>query len=218
MRRRAIAVLISAFLVSSFASAEEPVRAASADVSAPGDGPFVHNWFFRTLLGLGDVPDLPANDRTGNAVLTAELGAHPLQGAFATGFSITNATDWKGSWEVVTPGLFGQIDLTYIFLSGFWAYPPPRDFCFRIALGTRLGVGFSESSRPSQPGQLTLQYAPSYALWRPELMSFADVDWPLGRARRYAIVLRGAIDTSVNLSALFRWSGSLGVSMAWGSP
>jgi hypothetical protein len=176
--------------------------------------PFVHDWFFRGLVGAGSVPNLPTDDRTGNMVLTAEVGAHPLQGAFATGFSLSNASDWKGHWSVVTPGLFGQLDLTYLLLSGLWAYQPQRDFPFRLAVGSRLGLGVSESFRPSD-GLPADTYAPAYRLLRVELMSFLDLDIPLTADRHYALVARAAVDTPVNVSSVFRWSGSVGISSAW---
>jgi hypothetical protein len=183
--------------------------------------PFVRNWFFRTMGGAGSAPDLPADDRSFDVVVTAEIGAHPLQGAFATGLSVSDTTDAAGHWSVVTPGLFGQIDLTYVFLSGLWAYAPPASFPFRLAIGSRLGMGVSESFRPN--GLPAATYAPAYGLIRPELMSFFDVGVPLSFVdasspfwRRYAVVARASVDTAINVSTLYRWSGSIGLAVAWG--
>jgi hypothetical protein len=213
---RVLALVLAQVLLPALAAADES-PAGGACASSCGQPPFVHDWFFRGLVGAGSVPNLPTDDRTGNMVLTVEVGAHPLQGAFATGFSLSNASDWKGYWSVLTPGLFGQVDLTYLFLSGLWAYAPPRDFFFRLAVGSRLGLGVSESFRPSN-GLPADTYAPAYQLLRTELMSFLDLDIPVTSDRRYALVARAAVDTPVNVSSVFRWSGSLGISSAWSSP
>jgi hypothetical protein len=202
---------LALMLVSGVASADP--KASCGDQC--GTAPFVYDWYVRALVGLGSVPNLPYDDRTGNTVVTTEIGFHPLKAAFSSGFSMSNAADWNGLWNVLTPGLFAQLDLTYILLSGLWAYPPPRSFPLRIAVGGRFGLGISNSFRPTA-GLPVDMFAPEYELLRPELMSYLDFDYALSSDRRYAVVFRMAVDTAVNLSQVFRWSGSVGLSSAWG--
>jgi hypothetical protein len=196
-----------------------------AGVLAPGlcfaqeSAPFARVWTARTLVGVGSVPRLPSDDRTGNFVMTAEVGHHPFPdgkegGALCTGFSLSSATDFYGLWHVVTPGLFAKLDLTYIFLSGLWAYPlepDERNVPFRAHLGGRLGLGISESSRPAAE----VPYASQYLLIRPELLSFVDLEVPLGSERVWSLVARGGVDTGVNLGTVFRWSVSAGLDYGW---
>jgi hypothetical protein len=171
--------------------------------------PFDPHYFFRALVGVGSVPNLPRDDESGNVVFTAEVGGHPLSGALATGVSISTASDMLGNWYVLVPGLFAELDLTYLFLTGFWTYDPPEEFPFRLELGSRLGLARSESFRSEIP------YAQPYTLFRPELGSFLDFAYPLCDCDQ-ALVLRTAVDTSVNIETAFRWSVSVGLKAAWG--
>src|SRR5205085_12562188 len=134
-----------------------------------------------------------------------EIGHRPLGGALGTGFAFSSATDVKGRYTVVTPGVFAKLDLTYLFLSGIWATTPPNCFPFRLQLGARAGLGVSESIRRDP--------APStYVLVRPELQSFFDLEIPIDRDRVTSIVVRGSVDTSVNIQTLFRWALAIGLS------
>ena len=180
--------------------------------------PFSSPWFFRILAGGGGVPELPRDDNAGHVVFTAEIGHQPVAdktgGALSTGFSISSAEDANSHWSVITPGLFAQLDLTYVLLSGLWARVPPSSFPVRLNLGSRLGVGISESFRPQQD----LPYAQSFLLLRPEVMSYLQVNVPLDDRHQYVIVARGAIDTSANLGELYRWSFAGGFAYCWGAP
>ncbi len=166
----------------------------------------------RTLVGLGGVPSLPKDDNTGNLVLTTEVGGHPLTGALGTGVSISSTEDLKGLWSVVTPGIFAKLDLTYLFLSGLWACDPPPHFPLRIQMGSRLGLGISESFRASAD----VPVDSPYTLLRPELQSTLDFEMPLGGDRVYSLIARAAIDAPVNVSEVFRWSFSFGLGYGWG--
>jgi hypothetical protein len=191
---------------------------AAADDPAAGDGefrcaergaaktpPFAHNAFVRTFAGAGGLASGPST----NVVFGTEIGHHPLGGALGTGFAFSSATDVQGRYTVLTPGVFAKLDLTYIFLSGIWATTPPNCFPFRLQLGSRAGLGISESFR-RDPAPFT------YVLLRPELQPFFDVEVPVDRDRVYSIVFRGLLDTSVNLETLFRWGFAIGLSYGWG--
>ena len=93
-----------------------------------------------------------------------------------------------------------------------WRFTPPYNFPVRLQLGGRLGLGISESTRPSAD----VPNAVPYTLIRPELQDFVDVEVPVGPLHHYSFVLRGAIDTPVNLSSVFRWSFAAGVNYGWG--
>jgi hypothetical protein len=101
-----------------------------------------------------------------------------------------------------------------VLLSGLWARVPPSSFPVRLNLGSRLGVGISESFRPQQD----LPYAQSFLLLRPEVMSYLQVNVPLDDRHQYVIVARGAVDTSANLGELYRWSFAGGFAYCWGAP
>jgi hypothetical protein len=193
-----------------------PAVAAAADSAAgPADPGYTYPRFVHTLLGAGGVPTLPVGDRTGNVVLTTEIGGHPLTGALGTGFSLSETLDMKGQWSVFTPGLLAQLDLTYLAATALYTYLPPRTSLAHLQVGGRLGLAFSESSQPS------VAYEPSYELLRPELQPFVDLDVPvtwLGRGRHDSLIFRGAVDCPVNLSSIFRWSLSVGLSYGWGQP
>ncbi|HEY4014463.1 MAG TPA: hypothetical protein VGM06_14075 [Polyangiaceae bacterium] len=203
--------LALALLTPALARAADPPAAPPQETDASPPPPFVYPALVRTLVGLGRATRLPKDDDAPSVVMTVEVGEHPLGGALGTGISLSSALDSKGLWSVVTPGLFATLDLTYLFLSGLWAYEPPP-FAGRLRVGSRLGIAVSESYRPSGD----VPYAPPYMLIRPELQSFVDLEWPLDRRQVYSLVGRAAIDTSVNLSDAFRWSFSAGIDYAWG--
>jgi hypothetical protein len=181
------------------------------DVSPPFP-PYTYPKFFQTLVGLG-----AANGAGSTAlVLTTEIGHRPLAGALGTGFSLSSATAVDGSWTVITPGLLAKLDLTYVFAGGLWAAPPPDDFPFRLQLGGRLGLAMSDSFPTKTP------YGASYLLFRPELQPFLDLEvLPFGlaclpRDRIFSLIVRLALDAPVNLSDVFRFSGSIGLNYGWG--
>ena len=167
--------------------------------------PFAYNAFVRTFAGVGGL----ASGSASNIVFGTEIGHHPLGGALGTGFAFSSATDVNGRYSVVTPGVFAKLNLTYLFLSGIWATTPPNCFPFRLQLGSRAGLGVSESIRRN-PAPFT------YVLVRPELQPFFDLEIPVNRDRVTSIVLRGSVDTSVNLQTLFRWAFAIGLSYGWG--
>lgn len=188
-----------------------PLCEPSSDVTVP---PFAPKWFARTLVGSGAAWQTPLDDRGPDLAETAEFGAYPLGGALAAGVSLSNASDLKNLWAVTTPGIFAKIDLTYWFLTGMYSCAPaPRRFPFRVQLGSRIGLGISESFRPLSD----VPDVSPFKLLRPELLSFVDAEFPVPPEKHYAIVVRGGVDTSVNLSSLFRWSVSLGLAYAWGA-
>jgi hypothetical protein len=185
----------------------EPTSRAATQADAPP-----YRWFVRELIGGGDAKHLPLDDGVANWEVTGEVGGYPLGRVFATGLSVSYARDFYGHWMVFTPGLFAQINVTALLMSGLFAYDDdPQKVPFRIEWGERLGLGLSKSERPEND----FPNSPSYQLWRPEVHSYVDVAVPLGREARHAIVGRGAIDTPVNLASLFRYSFSLGVEFAW---
>lgn len=216
---RCAILVLAALALPRLASAQsEPASSSEAGDVTKYQAPFEYPHAVRMLVGLGYVPSLPSDDRSSkylpdNMVMTAEIGGHPLSGALGTGFSVSTAMDVRGLWSVLTPGLFAKLNLTYLFLTGLWTYgPPPPAFPFRLKVGGRLGVGISQSTRPSGD----VPNAATYVLIRPELLDFVDIEWPLGSDRAYSFVARGALDTPVNLSSVFRWSVSAGLSYGWG--
>ena len=153
---------------------------------------------------------MPTYDRVASTSLGFDVGHHPLDGALGTGFSMAWMTDARAYWSVMTIGIFASMDLTYIFSTGLWHYDAPslHELPFRIRLGDRLGIGISQSRTPPPSGA---SYQPTYVLVRPELESYIDIEIPFDGGR-YAVFERTAVDTSVNLGELFRWSASLGLS------
>lgn len=186
-----------------------PAVAMAADPQCSRDTcpPYAHSMFVRTLVGLGGVPGV----QSANATLTAELGGRPFSqppwdiGAFSTGIGFTSTTDLTGRFSLMALGLFAKMDLTHNFLSGLWSVPPRRSFPFRLQIGARLGIAASESfSKESH-----------YVLVRPEMLYFLDLEVPVDDRRIHSILLRGALDTSVDTSDPFRWSLSIGLDYGW---
>jgi hypothetical protein len=222
MKRIALAFLVVlAFLVAltpGVAHADgEPCAPAKPCTHAASevDPLFPNPMVLRTLVGMGAAFQLPADDRAAAAFITAEVGGHPLTGAFGTGFSVSTAIDFRGLWSVFTPGIFAKLDLTYLLLSGLWRVAPsPESFSWaHVQVGGRLGLAISESKRPSE-----IPYSTQYFLLRPELETFLDVEWAhCKRLRDIGLtpMIRGALDTSVNYSDMFRWSVSLGLNYGW---
>jgi hypothetical protein len=173
---------------------------------------YVPDWSFRAFAGAGEVfAPVPHDDPHGaNVVLTSEIGYHLVGPAFVTGLSLSTAADVRGLWFVAVPGFFGQIDLTYLLTTGLRAYDPPSPGTvpFLLLLGTRLGLATSQSTYANEPN-----LAP-YTLVRPELGSYAEIDLLFGR--KWGPVLRGTIDTSVNLETAYRWNVSAGFITSWG--
>ncbi len=168
----------------------------------PPKEPYSQPWYARSVAGFGGLP----NASSPSVVLTAEIGHRPFYGALETGGSFSSASDWNGAWTVLAFGGFAKLDLTYLFLSGFWARKPSPSTPVRVQLGSRVGIAVSDS--------FGLQ--PPYTLVRAEMEPFIDVEIPLDVHHSYAFVVRGALDTSVSLNALFRWSVAIGFSYGWG--
>jgi hypothetical protein len=207
--RLATTAAVALALAPAIAAADDPPAGDGefrcAERGAQKTPPYAYNAFLHTFAGVGGLASGPS----GNVIFGAEVGHHPLGGALGTGFSFSSATDVKGRYTVVTPGVFAKLDLTYLFLSGLWATTPPNCFPFRLELGARAGLGISESFR-SDPAPFT------YVLLRPELQPSFDLEIPLDRDRVHSIVVRGSVDTSVNLETLFRWGIAVGLSYGWG--
>lgn len=185
------AALVSALLLSATARAATPPPYSWAkNVTA--------------YVGAGGVP----NWHGSYFIFTADWGLHPFDGAFSTGTSASFAVDWHRTWLLGALGVFVQLDLTYLFLSGLWAVDPPADFPFRLQLGSRVGVDVSESyqTRPE------LAEPQSYVLVRPALHSYVDLEFPIPGARHFCLVLRAAIDTPASLGTIYRYNFSLGFS------
>jgi hypothetical protein len=185
-------------------------RLARADQGTKA--PFSFPYFAGMFVGGGGVPLLPRPFVT----TTAEIGQHPLTGALLSGLSVSSATSGN-EWSVLTPGIFARIDLTYLFRSGFWTVEPTPSW-IHFDLGARIGLGLSQSFQ-----HIPLAKAESdYSLIRPELQSTFDCEmWPFAsapfpRARHYALVVRGALDNSVDLGQVLRWSLAMGLHYGWG--
>jgi hypothetical protein len=185
------AALVTALLVS-----------ASARAATPPPYSWAKN--ATAYVGAGGVP----NWHGSYFIFTADWGLHPFDGAFSTGTSISVAADFHQSWSLGALGVFVQLDLTYLFLSGLWAVDPPADFPFRLQLGSRVGVDVSRSvqTRPE------LTEPQVYWLARPSLHSYLDLEFPIPGARHFCIVLRSAIDTPASLHTIYRYNFSLGFS------
>lgn len=215
MKRAALMIGLMVVCRPSWAADE---RDYSCPPSTEDCSSFSRHYFIRTLIGFGQAAQVPADDQwgtwpnSGSTVLTFEWGTFPLNGALGTGFSASATADVKSQWTVITPGLFAKLDLTYVFISGLWATRPRADFPYRIQFGGRLGLGASQSFRPTQDVPETRPYT----LLRPEVESFFDFEKSLDVDRRdFSFVVRPALDTSINLSTVFRWSVQVGLSYAW---
>jgi hypothetical protein len=183
------------------------------DTSTPFP-PYAYPFFTQVLAGVGAAPTGGAPNRPGVAVaFTTEIGHRPFGAALGTGFSISEATEVSGAWTVVVPGLFAKIDLAYLFAGGLWTSRPPDSFPFRLLLGGRVGLAVSESF----PSRTQVPFGSPFMLVRAELQPFLDFEWPpcFVKDRAFSLVVRGALDTSVNLSDVFRWSASLGLNYGW---
>ncbi|MGH7440099.1 MAG: hypothetical protein ACRENE_30785 [Polyangiaceae bacterium] len=183
----------------------------SATVACDADSGHDYKWFARLVTGAGATPSTPLDDSSDFFAWTGEVGARPLGRVLATGVSFSQGQDVLGLWSVWSVGLFAEIDVTFVLLSGLWAYEPPPRFPFRLDLGSRLGVAYSQSSRPASD----VEGGPQYNLIRPETQSYLELAVPLGEARMLSVMLRGAVDTSVNYETAFRWTGLAGVELSW---
>lgn len=174
--------------------------------AANAAGPYSYPKYITAFAGAGGVPLYSG----AYFIHTVDWGLHPFDGAFSTGTSFSVAADFHRVWSLGAAGVFVQLDLTYLFLSGLWAVQPPAHFPFRVQLGSRVGldVSRSEMDRPELPEPEI------YWLVRPALHNYVDVEIPIGSARRFTLVLRAAIDTPANLSTVYRWNFSIGGS--WG--
>jgi hypothetical protein len=201
---KALAIALATSLVPAVAAAAEP--ACDREPCAP----YAYRQLARTLIGFGGAPGLSS----ASATLTAEIGGRPFSGrppnigAFSTGVGFSSTTDLEGRFSVVALGIFVKMDLTSLFLSGFGSVYPPSRFPVRLQAGGRLAFSVSDSFRNAAS-------APPYVLLRPEMQYFFDVEVPLGKTRTYSLLARGAIDTSVNGSDLFRWSALIGLDYGW---
>lgn len=192
---------ILSWLIGAVLLGAAPVRAEPA---------FGNPNYVRILLGGGGVPlvDGPSMGFGG------EWGAHAFGGAFSTGFSWSLEGALNGRWVVTVPGLFVQLDLTYVLLSGFWNHAPPADFPFRVQVGERLGLGISSSFPPPEAEP----WASPYLLMRPELHTFVDVAFPFGGDPYRLLFVRAALDSATTVVSIvpFRWSVSVGMTWGWG--
>lgn len=172
-----------------------------------------YKWYIRAFAGAGGAQHLPADDGAPHAITTFEIAAHPLGQVLSTGTSVSYARDAHEQWDVWSLGIFAQIDVTALLMSGLLAYPyDVRRAFFRLDLGERLGLAASRSLRP---GNDVGDVRP-YVLIRPELTTFVDFAVPIRRERDWFFLARAAFDTSVNLESLFRATATLGIEYSWG--
>ncbi|GEM_PF-2625481 len=174
--------------------------------------PYTPPMYLRLMLGGGAVPYVNGafGELTFDASYSSFSGNQARGGAFSSGVSISLAGAFDQRWVMVVAGLFIEIDLTYILFSGFWAHEP-KNLPVRFSVGTRLGAAITQS----YPSKNDAPYADPYLLARPELHTFADLAIPFGKWRRWALTLRGAIDTPVAMNSVFRYSMSVGLSRGW---
>lgn len=172
-------------------------------------------WYADTFVGVGaaatPVVQGPA------MTFTAEVGEHPFAGALSTGFFIASASDTAGTWNVITPGIFARVDVTYALLTKLWTQEP-IDFPLRVVAGVGVGAAISQSySEVFVTGATPYQSKTSYVLARVELRPTLDVEIPIDADKHYALLLRGSMDVPVSLTNVFRFSGAVGVSVSWDS-
>ncbi len=184
--------------------------ASSVAAAAPAPGPFSYPRYLRLLPGIGAVPLVTGTD----TAFTLDGGVHSFDGAFSTGVSGSGAADNHGRFLVGSFGLFVQLDLTYLILSCLWSHPPQPNWPVRLQVGSRIGMDLSVSWAPRPE----LPRPPDYWLLRPALYSFVDVEVPLGPARAWSLILRGSVDSAVNLGSVYRWCVGVGVGYGWGTP
>jgi hypothetical protein len=216
--RAAVAAVIG---LASWPTRAEPLKCAAVhrqDVADAGvDGvrcrPYVYPRALRVLAGVGSVPLVAGS----SANLGVDYSPHSFSGsdvrggALATGLSASFDFALDGRWLAVAPGLFVQVDLTYLALSRLLVGEPPSDFPVRVQVGSRLGIGLTRSFPPRD----VLPWASPYFLIRPEVRWFLNLEFPLDRWRVYSFVLSGALDTRASQSGVLRWSICAGLS--WGS-
>lgn len=194
---------LSALVVLAIAAATS-LDASYCDEQAQKKGvpSFAPRNFGQVLTGFGGVTD-SSSPLMGVAF---EGGHRPFAGALSTGYALASSTDTAGQWFVLSPGLLVKLDLTYVFLSGFWSHCPSPTFPLRVQVGTRIGFDISES----------FGVKPSYWLVRPDLQPHVDLELVLDSQRKYALVGRLAMDTTINLEATVQWIVSFGISFGWG--
>jgi hypothetical protein len=178
--------------------------ASPANAAVDPPTPYVYTSYVHAFAGMGAVPGA----HTPFFVTTIDVGRHPFGGAFSAGVSGSFASDPSAGWMLGAFGVQLRLDLTYLFLSGFWAERFDPCFPIHIQLGARLGAALSEATA----------LHPSYWLARFELQPELDVEVPLGRRRVSSVIVRGALDSSMSLDGLFRWSILVGYGFAWGQP
>lgn len=174
--------------------------------------------YVRLFVGVGSVPQPELFEScNANTALTFEIAHRPFHGALSTGFSFSSVTDVNGLWNVLTPGAFAKLDLTYVFTSGLWSHRPTLHPFVRILVGARVGFGVSQSFVHIQStADSRYEATSSYVLVRPEMEPIVDLEFPFGHRHDFAFVARGAVDTPVTFDTIFRWSVSLGIGYAWG--
>jgi hypothetical protein len=182
-------------------------RAGCTDDSIdPGCPTFVQARFLRLVAGGGGL----FLGSGGHGDVSIDFGFHPFAGAFSTGIWTSGA--FAEHWLVVSGGIFMQLDLTYVAVSGLWSHNPRATWPFRVQVGGRLGLDGSRSVQPRPE----LPDPPPYQLMRPAVHAYVNIEVPLtDHAPRLAWVLRGTVDLSVNLLTAFRWNVSTGLSFGF---
>ncbi|MBK7864202.1 MAG: hypothetical protein IPJ65_37520 [Archangiaceae bacterium] len=169
--------------------------------------------YFHFLAEGGGVPSVEKSGHLGTSV---DWGLYPFDGAFSTGMSAQLGAAITGPrWVLFQLGLFARLDLTWLLLTGFWRDDgAPDRFPFRVQVGSRLGIDWSQSTL-TLPGQ---EGGTSYTLLRPVLHSFLDLQLPLPGHDwgQHAVFVRASVDTPVNLSTVIRWGLSVGFALGYG--
>ncbi|MFO0587449.1 MAG: hypothetical protein U0441_07915 [Polyangiaceae bacterium] len=205
---KALPLGLAAFLFAAAASAEEPAGPETPPIPPRDARPtYAQAMSLHALFGLGGIPGV----RSMNGSLTTEFGSRPFHGnnndpsAFSTGIGYAVTSDFNGKYSILSLGLFAKLDLTYVFLSGFWTHPFAPDFPFRVQAGGRLSISMSDSF-----GGLVRPYT----LVRPEVTPFVDLEIVANKARTTAFVLRAAYDDTLDIEQP-RYTVAIGLDYGW---
>ena len=172
-------------------------------------------WYADTLVGLGAATTPALEGPT--IVFAADVAERPFGGSLSMGMSLRADVDTRGLWNVITPGVFAKVDLTYVILTAFWSIRHPADFPVRLVAGIGVGLAVSQSYfDETSSGVDAYQAHTAYTLARPQLSPTLDIEYPLPFAKRhYTVVVRGTFDAPINFTTIFRFGVLAGISVSW---